>query len=103
MQRNPLLRLGSGIRDAEEIKNHEYFKNVNWKDVYDRYLIILNLFKCRKLKPPIPLIYYRILQKFSEPHVFHDYNDHKMNSNYDMPNYFDGWSFVNNSSNQQKE
>jgi hypothetical protein len=45
MQRNPLLRIGSGVRDSEEIKNHEYFKDVNWDDVYHRYLRILNLFK----------------------------------------------------------
>ena len=29
--------------DVEEIKAHEYFKDINWDDVYDR-----------KLSPPIP-------------------------------------------------
>jgi protein-serine/threonine kinase len=38
---DPKERLGSGPRDAEEIKEHEFFKGVNWKNVIDR-----------KLKPP---------------------------------------------------
>jgi hypothetical protein len=28
-----MKRLGAGIRDSEEIKEHEFFKNVNWDDV----------------------------------------------------------------------
>lgn len=34
-------RLGSGPEDAEAIKRHSFFKNVNWDDVMSR-----------KLKPP---------------------------------------------------
>jgi serine/threonine protein kinase len=43
---DPKSRLGSGPRDAEEVKEHEFFSSVNWKNVYDR-----------KIKPPYrPLI-----------------------------------------------
>lgn len=40
-----MKRLGAGPRDAEEIKEHEFFKNINWDDVYHR-----------RLKPPKPEI-----------------------------------------------
>ncbi|ORZ19147.1 hypothetical protein BCR41DRAFT_351614 [Lobosporangium transversale] len=32
----PSLRLGSGLTDAEEIKAHAYFRNVNFDDVYHK-------------------------------------------------------------------
>ena len=40
LNRNPQKRLGSGKRDAEEIKEHEFFKkaNINWNDVRNRKL-----------------------------------------------------------------
>jgi len=28
-----MKRLGAGPRDAEEIKEHEFFKDINWDDV----------------------------------------------------------------------
>jgi len=40
-----MKRLGAGERDAEEIKEHDFFKGINWSDVYSR-----------KLTPPIPEI-----------------------------------------------
>jgi len=45
LNRNPSKRLGAGPQDAEEIKQHPFFKGVNWKEVYDR-----------KLTPPKPTI-----------------------------------------------
>lgn len=33
-----MKRLGAGPRDAEEIKEHEFFKDINWDDVYHRRL-----------------------------------------------------------------
>lgn len=33
-----MKRLGAGPRDADEIKDHEFFKDVNWDDVYHRRL-----------------------------------------------------------------
>lgn len=45
MNRDPKHRLGSGHRDAEEIKEHPFFDGISWEDA-----------KERKLKPPKPLI-----------------------------------------------
>jgi len=33
LNRNPAKRLGSGPTDAEEIKNHEFFADLNWDDI----------------------------------------------------------------------
>ena len=41
LERNPAVRLGCGRNDATDIKNHPFFKNVNWE-------MVLN----RKVKPP---------------------------------------------------
>jgi hypothetical protein len=32
--KNPHKRLGAGPRDAEEIKEHPFFKGINWDKVY---------------------------------------------------------------------
>lgn len=42
LERNPRKRLGAK-RDYEEIKNHEWFKGLDWNIVY-----------LRNLKPPLP-------------------------------------------------
>jgi hypothetical protein len=33
-----LKRLGAGARDAEEIKEHDFFKDLNWDEVFSRTL-----------------------------------------------------------------
>lgn len=33
LNRNPSKRLGSGPTDAEEVKNHEFFNDVNWEAI----------------------------------------------------------------------
>ena len=33
--RDPRKRLGS-VKDSEELKEHPFFKDVNWKDVFDK-------------------------------------------------------------------
>eukprot|EP00831_Metopus_contortus_P075906 TRINITY_DN6979_c0_g1_i4.p1 TRINITY_DN6979_c0_g1~~TRINITY_DN6979_c0_g1_i4.p1 ORF type:complete len:169 (+),score=25.74 TRINITY_DN6979_c0_g1_i4:127-633(+) len=38
LNRNPRARLGSGKKDAEEIKKHPWFKGVDWKLVMERSL-----------------------------------------------------------------
>lgn len=46
LKRQVSVRLGSGLADAEPIKEHAYFKHINWSDVIER-----------KLKPPFePLL-----------------------------------------------
>jgi serine/threonine protein kinase len=36
LNRNPQKRIGSGPRGAEDIKEHEFFKNINWMKVYNK-------------------------------------------------------------------
>jgi serine/threonine protein kinase len=89
LQKDPLKRLGGGIKDALEIKEHEYFKGVNWDDVYNK-----------KVLPPKIKKYSKALQTYNRPRLFA--ND----DNYDVYNTegneiycnnpLPGWSFINN-------
>ncbi|MCJ1383175.1 Serine/threonine kinase [Xylographa soralifera] len=36
LTRDPELRLGSGPLDSQEVMNHEYFKDINWDDLYHK-------------------------------------------------------------------
>ena len=36
LTRDPDHRLGSGPTDAQEIKNHAFFKTINWDDLYHK-------------------------------------------------------------------
>ncbi|KAL4492961.1 hypothetical protein ABPG72_020740 [Tetrahymena utriculariae] len=76
LQRNPAKRLGSGKGDAEEIKAHPFFGDVDWNVVYQR-----------KLKPPRPNRKIRISTKF-DPNLFSE-TDYKGDKDY-----IAGWSFV---------
>ncbi|KEG03829.1 rac-beta serine/threonine protein kinase, putative [Plasmodium vinckei vinckei] len=49
LQKNPRKRLGSGITDAEEIKKHPFFKNINWGDV-----------SSKKISPPFKPVLFNI-------------------------------------------
>lgn len=40
LNRNPSKRLGSTDKDAEEVKNHEFFANVNWDEIAARKGIV---------------------------------------------------------------
>lgn len=42
MNRNPFRRLGAAY-GAEEIKTHNFFLGLDWRDVYDRKLVPLNV------------------------------------------------------------
>ena len=88
LQREPSKRLGGGIRDALEIKEHDYFKDVNWDDVYNK-----------KVKPPRIKKYYKALQTYNKPRLFaNDDNEYIIHTegndftNCTLP----GWSFINN-------
>jgi hypothetical protein len=35
LNKTPEKRLGAGITDAKEIKEHSFFEGVNWDDVYN--------------------------------------------------------------------
>lgn len=74
LTRNPLKRLGAGKGDAEEIKQHPWFHDIDWK-----------LAAARELKPPKP-----VLKKIPEnPKV----GDIFANQGLDLKNLKD-WSFV---------
>ena len=95
LKRNPNERLGSK-RDVEEVKEHEYFADVDWQKVYER-----------KYKPPQIYLKSNHLQFFRQPVQFKEneeddlfvkdnyveynkYNQEIVNS---MNNY-EGWSFI---------
>ena len=76
-----MKRLGAGIRDAEEIKEHEFFANVNWEEVFQRK-IVLPKPEPREIKPAdIPLC-----------QIFNDYT--VGNAGVEDENKLPGWSFV---------
>ena len=95
LKRNPNERLGSK-RDVEEIKEDEYFSDVDWQKVYER-----------KYKPPQIYLKSNHLQFFRQPVQFKeneeddlfvkdsnvDYNKYNQDILYNMNNY-EGWSFV---------
>ena len=60
LNRDPKQRLGSGPGDSEEIKAHQFFKNINWDDVFQR-----------KLKPPKPYVK-PIIEKKIALDIFND-------------------------------
>ncbi|KAL4429689.1 hypothetical protein ABPG74_017098 [Tetrahymena malaccensis] len=77
LQRNPAKRLGSGKGDADEIKAHQFFANINWEEAEQR-----------KLNVPIPNRKIRISTKF-DPNVFEPSSFIENGKEY-IP----GWSFV---------
>ena len=96
LKRNPNERLGSK-RDVEEIKEHEYFADVDWQKVYER-----------KYKPPQIYLKSNHLQFFRQPVQFkeneeddlfvkdnsiNDYNKYNQDILNSVNNY-EGWSFV---------
>ena len=81
LQKDPNKRLGSGPKDAQDIKEHKYFKKVNWDDVYNK-----------KIAPPKIRNYSKHLQMYNHPRMFQadeqDYNN--------VDTVLPGWSFINN-------
>ena len=37
------VRLGGGEKDAEEVKQHSFFKSINFQDLYDRKVSVVEL------------------------------------------------------------
>ena len=82
LQRDPKLRLGGGQSDAEEIKKHPFFKDVNWNDVY-----------MKKITPPIARSYLNNnIFYFSKPKYFAD--DTHSEKIFEE-NLLQGWTFIN--------
>ena len=86
LEKNPEKRLGGGLKDAQEIKEHEYFKDVNWDLVYNK-----------KIKPPFYSNYSnKTMKVYHKPREFVN-EDHLNNTtNRQLKNILPGWSFINN-------
>ena len=86
LERNPNKRLGGSIKDGLEIKEHPYFKDVDWKKMYEK-----------KLKPPNYVNYMdKAIKYYHKPRFFAN-NDflNKTEEDKPMPNMLRGWSFIN--------
>ena len=60
LERNPNKRLGGCGRDAEEIKEHPYFKDVDWNKVFEK-----------KIKPPNFIDYMKnSIKYYNKPKLF---------------------------------
>jgi serine/threonine protein kinase len=82
LQRNPKKRLGGGERDAEEIKEHIFFKDVDWDKIYKK-----------QIKPPPILKLENIsMMVFNKPKYFADEN---LYGEVFGDNSLQGWTFIN--------
>lgn len=84
LEKDPNKRLGGGPKDAKEIKEHPYFKDVDWDKVYNK-----------KIPPPkFAESVSKFINYFNKPRIFA--NDKILqNSNDDInSNMVKGWYFV---------
>ena len=82
LQKDPKKRLGGGIRDSEEIKEHKFFEDVDWQKIYEK-----------KIKPPKVLkINNNNMYIFNKPKYFADEN--KLEEIFG-DNSLKGWTFIN--------
>jgi serine/threonine protein kinase len=82
LQRDPKKRLGGGNRDAEEIKEHTFFKDIDWKKIYNK-----------KIKPPPALkLVNNSMIVFNKPKYFADENNL---GEILGENSLKGWTFIN--------
>ena len=79
LEKDPLKRIGSSDKDAEEIKEDPYFKDINWDDVYNK-----------KNEPPTINNYtIRAIHYFKRPKKFINNDNDNLKSNF-----LEEWSFV---------
>lgn len=82
LQRDPKKRLGGGNRDAEEIKEHIFFKDIDWKKIYNK-----------KIKPPHAMkLVNNSMIVFNKPKHFADENNL---GEIFGENSLKGWTFIN--------
>ena len=100
LEKNPDERLGSKF-DVEEIKNHSYFKDVDWNKVYNKeYIpppIVRDINKIKFLGYPKYYIDYNFNDESDDyfNNEFNNYKNEKENV-YINDNIYEGWSFVQN-------
>ena len=97
---NPLLRIGSGINGCDDIKKHEFFKDIDWNKALNK-----------KLKPPfIPKVedetdikYFE--KSLMESPIFSENSEILVNEeeNEEDNNKYDGFTFVAVSYNELKD
>lgn len=82
LNRNPAKRLGCGKRDAEEIKEHEFFTKakINWDDV-----------RAKKLPVPPPTIKRLMIQDIPSEKV---YGRGAFDENLKHLNRVNEWSYI---------
>lgn len=58
LERNPEKRLGSSSRDAEDIKAHAFFKDVNWDNVLHKKVPVpfVPTVKVRRSSPAVMVL-----------------------------------------------
>ena len=86
LQKDPWKRLGGSLKDAEEIKQHRYFKDINWDDVYNK----------RIRPPPVNVFTRNIMHVYQRPRLFANDNYISQSEYQSDPNMLPGWSFINN-------
>ena len=81
LQKETDERLGGSIKEAQEIKEHPYFKDIDWAKVYNK-----------ELMPPSVIIFpNEIMHTYHRPRLFA-----KDEANRDSSNMLSEWSFINN-------
>ena len=81
LQRDPKKRLGGSIRDAEEIKEHKFFEDIDWQKIYQKQYI-----------PPKAIKINHNMYIFNKPKHFADENNlEEIFGN----NSLEGWTFIN--------
>ena len=86
LQKDPNKRLGGSIKDAQEIKEHPYFKDVDWDMVYNKKIT----------PPPFNIFTNKIMHIYHRPRLFANDDNLNISSDRPNPNMLPGWSFVNN-------
>jgi hypothetical protein len=85
LERDPNKRLGGSAKDAQEIKEHPYFKDVDWNKVYNK-----------EIKPPTFVNYMsKVVHMYHKPRQFAQ-DDLFVSTDKPNPNEVMGWSFINN-------
>ena len=79
LNKEPEKRIGI-INDKSDLKNHEFFKDINWEDI-----------ALKKIKPPMDIVNDREIDNFNEKVIFNDID--YTNENYNIRR-VQGFSFI---------
>ena len=86
LERDPNKRLGGGKKDAQEIKEYPYFRDVDWDKVYNK-----------EIKPPTFINYInKTMHFYHKPRLFANDDLFYKITEKQNPNNLMGWSFINN-------